>query len=180
MDKLLSHTSSTGTPHDLRGKSPYFYSAASSLASATLKYAGKPRGESSRLARQASLSGASSLRSSLVKLFGGHRLVQTIDWAVNSQDEDVSSYTRNLPDYERRLFDVGRTAAMLCKQDKMGDNKSSKRSKVRRLQAFQADAAGEGGAAAAAAGKSKEGRIVSPEADEADDRNKRQRVASAR
>ena len=47
------------------------------------------------------------LRRMLQSTYSGERLRQTMDWTMNSINNDVSEYTKNLSLLERKLFDLG-------------------------------------------------------------------------
>lgn len=54
---------------------------------------------------------ALNLRKTLLKTYTGERLRQTLDWSLSSVGDDVTSYTKQLTEMERRLFQCGAVAA---------------------------------------------------------------------
>jgi hypothetical protein len=46
-----------------------------------------------------------------VQTYTGERLRQTLDWSLSSAGDDVTSYTNQLTEMERRLFQCGAVAA---------------------------------------------------------------------
>ena len=54
---------------------------------------------------------AQYLRGTLLKTFTGERLRETLDWSLSSVGDDVTSYTSQLTEMERRLFQCGAVAA---------------------------------------------------------------------
>jgi len=70
------------------------------------------RSSSSRRERlEQNLQEAKRLQMTLLKTYTGERLRQTLDWSLSSVGDDVSSYTRQLTEMERRLFQCGAVAA---------------------------------------------------------------------
>lgn len=58
-----------------------------------------------------SLMGDQYLSNILLMLFSGERFKKLLDCALNSFNEDVHTFTRELPDLEKSLFDTGYTAS---------------------------------------------------------------------
>mmetsp|Transcript_17789 Transcript_17789/g.28031 ORF Transcript_17789/g.28031 Transcript_17789/m.28031 type:complete len:206 (+) Transcript_17789:41-658(+) len=52
-----------------------------------------------------------TLKTSLLAAFSGERFKKNLDWSLNSQDEDVSIITNELPETELKLFMLGHQAA---------------------------------------------------------------------
>lgn len=71
---------------NLRERSPFYYEVGVALAS---------------------LMGDQRLQDTLLMVFSGERFKQLLDLSLNSLNEDVNTFTRDLPNLEKSLFDAG-------------------------------------------------------------------------
>lgn len=75
---------------DLRERSPFYYRVGVTLAA---------------------LTDDQFLHATLLALFSGERFKRVLDCALNSLNEDVHAFTRELPDLEKGLFETGYRAS---------------------------------------------------------------------
>lgn len=59
----------------------------------------------------ATLTGDQRLQDTLLMVFSGERFKRLLDCSLNSLNEDVNSFTRDLPNLEKSLFDAGYRAS---------------------------------------------------------------------
>lgn len=55
----------------------------------------------------ATLTGDQRLQDTLLMVFSGERFKRLLDCSLNSLNEDVNSFTRDLPNLEKSLFNAG-------------------------------------------------------------------------
>lgn len=55
----------------------------------------------------AALTGDQRLQDTLLMVFSGERFKRLLDCSLNSLNEDVNSFTRDLPNLEKSLFSAG-------------------------------------------------------------------------
>jgi hypothetical protein len=131
--------------YDIRSKSSSFYEAGALLCSKISKIRTRGRGTAEiELLRKEAV----ELRAVLKTSYIGERLRRTLDWCLNSRNEDVTAFTRKLADFEKRLFDAGARASL---SHHMWKNNGSKRIVVSNIS--KSNTGGGGG----------EKRIISPE-----------------
>ena len=87
---------------NLREKSPFFYEAGLKLVRAL---------------------DDADMRLILSETYSGERFKQILDWSVNSVNEDITHFTKNLSHSELRLFDSGFLASVAVQRWKSGQAK---------------------------------------------------------